>query len=329
MCKNNNHRQLQSSNLLSEQQQQDDIIIVSALPHKDQEDTIDAKKEEHIEPFPIKYPQEYDNLAYDEPLNDCFVSCSPLNANANKHSFRCQEEQCMKSRKDQQITSQHECNSISNFQQRKKRKKKIKQRVEHLATTLSFPYKQLLNRDSANDTGGLWQHNDDDADRVQFMEKYFIPQWQFEFMKVFYVQGSSCKSYDKYLEYVSDEKFGEQNRNELIGKQEEEEREYGASTLINNFSCHDPWDNKDHEQHYFIPTRPSKTSRVELIVAYDFYIEESKKLMTYIDYSDLSRSKVASFEKEMNIDREKILRRLNPARLKASYTNAHPENAYR
>lgn len=110
---------------ISEQQQDD--IIVSALLH--QEDTADdVQHEEHIEPFQIKY-QEQDNLAY-EPLNDDVVRSPSLNANAFIHTSRCQEE-CMKRRKDQQITSsfalsQQKYDSISNFQQRKKCKKKKK-----------------------------------------------------------------------------------------------------------------------------------------------------------------------------------------------------------
>lgn len=204
----------------------------------------------------------------------------------------------------------------THFPQQKKRKKKSKQ---HLATTLSFPYKHLLDRDMDEATGPRFswqQYNDDDedGDRVQFLEKYFIPEWQLKFMKQFYVQGSSCKqSSDKYLGYIStnEEHEDQDARRDEQGKQEVQsllmidgENVHASNTDM--YPSYNLWDGNDHIQHCSARTAP----RVELIVAFDVFIEESKNLLTYMDFSDFSRQKVKVFEKEKGIDREKILRKV-------------------
>lgn len=68
----------------------------------------------------------------------------------------------------------------------------------------------------------LWLSNnededEDDKERAKILEKVFIPQWQLEFMKDFNIQGSSCKSSDKYLHYI--EPYDEW-KDKGLGKQE-------------------------------------------------------------------------------------------------------------
>lgn len=297
------------------EQHQDDVVVSALLQRKEttrnKDDDHVARHVDHI--LESKYREHHDNLVAYEPLNIYYISCSsPTNVNAKNNTLSCQQEKCMNRTEEEQNSSSFALSQqhfISNFEQRNTRKKKTKQ---YLATTLGFPYKQLLNRDSKDNVEAgprLFQHYDDDDDRVQFLEKYYRSQWQLEFLKEFYVQGSSCKSSDKYLEYIyNDAEFEEQKMNEhqLLQKQElrslqEKQREYDSGFPLYHF-----WNNNDREQYCFT-RQPSKTQRDELIFAFDDFVKEANKLMTFMDDSDLSRNKVMSFEKEMNINREKIL----------------------
>lgn len=289
------------------EQHQDDVVVSALLQRKEATTNKDDHAARHVDHILESKYREH----HDVPLNIYYISCSsPTNVNAkNNNTWSCQEK-CMNRTEEEQNSSSFALSQqhfISNFEQRNTRKKKTKQ---YLATTLGFPYKQLLNRDSKEnvETGPrLFQHYDDDDDRVQFLEKYFRSQWQLEFLKEFYVQGSSCKSSDKYLEYIyNDAEFEEQKMNERqLQKQEVRSLQEGQREYDSSFPLYHFWNNNDREQYCF--TRPSKTQRDELIFAFDDFVKEANKLMTFMDDSDLSRNKVLSYEKEMNINREKIL----------------------
>ena len=312
----NNHPQelFESLSPLSYVPERDILDCTTCSYHENKGDTVN-----------YMWPSVTGTFSVNDNVND---TCS--NTNAHNHTSR-REESLLRMKGDQSNDmndssdpfdnnsnfKNSSCISQSHFSKQKERKKEQKKgAAKHLVTTKNFPYKHLLRRQSVawaskNTTSpSIWQHNDnEDEDRVKILEKLFIPQWQLEFMKEFYDQGSSCKSSDKYFEGISTNQDSENHdeRDGRLGNQkdqslQEEQREYGSFDL-HGCSTTDMYP----EQYYFI--RPGKSPRIELSVAFEVFKEESKKLMAYMDYSDMSRSKVMSFEKEMGIDREKILRR--------------------
>lgn len=327
MSGDDNSLQLESllsplSNISDEQQEDTRTISVSAL-YKEDNTKDDHAQYDHFESFQMEN-EKNDNLCY-SPVNDYAIYSPIKNIKANnENTYHSQQEYMNLNHKPviswpSSAPPQNDCNTKENFKKQRNNKRK-----EYLATTKSFPYKQLLTQDyehkNAITPSRIWQNNEDndedDKDRVKILEKLFIPQWQLEFMKEFYIQGSSCESSDKYLHHMEpyvewkDKWLGKQ---ELQSSQEERkddssiEEVYTTRRVDPNQQC---WDNNDkyYSSYDCSVRRPWETqSRVELIVPTDVFTKEATKLMMCMDNTDISRRKVISYEEKMKFDRKRKL----------------------